>query len=126
MRVALKMMRPRCLSFLLHCRLHSSRHRGRLALETPLGWAGRTETVPSGDLGSYYSMSWKVFESAGCQCADMDTRSSSSITGEVRASQVMALGWVRANGVTAALRAKIEDGTGAQAGRKMGTSVTVQ
>lgn len=72
-------------------------------------------------------MSWKVFESAGCQCTDMDMRSSSSITGEVRASQVMmALGWVRANGVTAALRAKIEDGTGAQAGRKMGTSVMVQ
>jgi hypothetical protein len=67
-------------------------------------------------------MSWEVFESAGCQCADMDTRSSSSsIIGEVRASQVMALGWVRANGVTAAFRAKIEDGTGAQAGKKMGT-----
>lgn len=66
-------------------------------------------------------MSWEAFESAGCQCADMDTRSSSSITGEVRASQVVALGWVRANGVTAASRAKIEDGTGAARAEKMGT-----
>lgn len=67
-----------------------------------------------------YFLSWELYARAGCRGADIDTRDTSSIiTVQVRSGRVRRCpdpAWF-------GLRAGIEDGTGARAGRNDGHKV---